>query len=200
MFFGNALVSAAAMARSSVYKQFNQYGEEVGYSPVAEDYAFWLRIGENVKFAALPETIYFYRRHSSNITKVAINIEEDHALKALQRGFEMFLKVKPQYGELKTFWHGGVAISSSAARKAILLISQLRRKFYKKYDLTKNEKIFIDSYSSSTMRNIFTSNEKTFPTFITTFWSLLKISPESLGKWLARGLINFVKPSTNKLA
>lgn len=76
LLFQNVLGHPTVMFRKNLFKEYNlEYN--TSYMP-AEDYELWSRATEYFEFANIPEFLFLYRTHESNISQTKKNIRENN--------------------------------------------------------------------------------------------------------------------------
>ena len=147
MFFRCSIHHPTVLARSEVYKRFNELGFENTFIH-AEDYAFWLRVGFECKFANLDIFLVNTRSHHRQVSTQNKDILRTNQAKAAQRAYQTMLGRKIPLDVMTSFmFHTHLKFTDTRVnQEAIRTMYSLARAYIKRYPLTSPQKKIVKDY------------------------------------------------------
>lgn len=139
MFFYPSVVHPTIMAHREIMNRFNKSNLETSF-PDAEDHAFWLRIGFEIKIENLPDVLFYFRRHDSRITHPNNWVQATSSEKAIQNALKKATGKDVSLKAIQSFKYLKHDDNYEVAHEAMNTLMDLYTFFLNSYTLTFFEK------------------------------------------------------------
>ena len=143
LLFSSPIIHPSVMIRSEIFKKYGNYNPKL---KVAQDFEYWCKVSQFVKFANLPDILHNVRIHPASVSNVK-NVEQEYSrLKTLAKFVYSITKKRYALDDLNTFYlmRSKKFLTYEQLKIAIEILNRLQQEYFKRYNKDISFKNFVN--------------------------------------------------------